>query len=150
MISGWTEGWLGIIIMMDSVKTIENLRQKFWLHRDFLSIVIAILFVLHNSQKSLPIIYCTWKYKGSQVVIWSNNYSKFVQHVEIVINFSLLETSQWRLISVNKKLNWNLQKLYNCYKILLKECVLINVFKNTGFSCYFIGQSQLRNVGRPK
>ena len=40
--------------------------------------------------------------------------------------------------------------IYNCYKILFKECLLINVFKNTGFNCYFIGQSHLRNVGRPK
>ena len=60
----------------------------------------------------LPINYCTRKYKGSQGVAWSNNYSRFVQHVEIVINFSLLETSQWRLISANKKLNWNLQWIY--------------------------------------
>ena len=164
MIPGWTEGWSGIIIMMDLVKTIENLRQKFWL-RDFLPAGIFFqswlrCFLFYIIAKKvyqmwifaywLPINYCTRKYKGSQGVAWSNNYSRFVQHVEIVINFSLLETSQWRLISVNKKLNWNLQKLYNCYKILLKECVLINVFKNTGFSCYFIGQSQLRNVGRPK
>ena len=123
LIPGWTEGWPGIIIMMDLVKTIENLRQKFWL-RDFLPAGIFFqswlrCFLFYIIAKKvyqmwifaywLPINYCTRKYKGSQGVAWSNNYSRFVQHVEIVINFSLLETSQWCLISANKKLKWNSQ-----------------------------------------